>query len=174
MPRRNPCRLDIHLAFTYFVGPSRIVWSERGPAPPLPLMRVCEVYWSHALSLVCETALKWLVFFNKAPAIDWYVVRWGSKSKHDNKDTCWKKIMLNLQRAVKITLHWIEKIIGRIYLSNLGIDKHALPIFIPTSGDVRFSLWFLQLFHLRFANATRVLLSSCKGGVHLCTIPSTK
>ena len=43
MPRRNPCRLYIHLVFTYFVGPSSAVWSELGPASPFPPMRVLEV-----------------------------------------------------------------------------------------------------------------------------------
>ena len=42
---------------TYSVGPSSVVWSELGPAPPFPPMRVLEVYWSRALSLVCEVAL---------------------------------------------------------------------------------------------------------------------
>ena len=36
MPCRNPCRLNIHLAFTYSVGPSSVVWSKLGPAPPIP------------------------------------------------------------------------------------------------------------------------------------------
>ena len=58
MPCRNPCRLYIHLAFTYSIGPSSVVWSELGPAPPFPPMRVLEVQWSRALSLVCEVALK--------------------------------------------------------------------------------------------------------------------
>ena len=31
--------------------------SELGPAPPFPPMRVLEVQWSHALSLVREVAL---------------------------------------------------------------------------------------------------------------------
>ena len=30
----NPCKPYTHLAFTYSVGPSSIVWSELGPAPP--------------------------------------------------------------------------------------------------------------------------------------------
>ena len=58
MPCRNPGRLYIHFAFTYFVGPSSIVWSELGPAPSFPPMRVLEVKWSWDLSLVCEVALK--------------------------------------------------------------------------------------------------------------------
>ena len=40
---RNPCRLSIHLAFTYSVGPSSVLWSELGPAPHFPPMRVLEV-----------------------------------------------------------------------------------------------------------------------------------
>ena len=62
MPRRNPCRLYIHLAFTYYVGPSSVVWSKFGPAPPFPPMRVFEVYWSRALNLVCEMALSFCKF----------------------------------------------------------------------------------------------------------------
>ena len=57
VPRRNACRLYIHLTFTYSVGPSSIVWSERGLALPLPPMRVLEVWRSRALSLVCEVVL---------------------------------------------------------------------------------------------------------------------
>jgi hypothetical protein len=58
MPCKNPCKLYIHLAFTYSIGPSSIVWCKPGPAPPLAAMRVLEVYWSRAFSLVCEVALK--------------------------------------------------------------------------------------------------------------------
>jgi hypothetical protein len=58
MPCRNPCRLYIHLAFTYFVGASRVVWSELGPVAPFPPMRVLEVQWSRPLKLVCEVALR--------------------------------------------------------------------------------------------------------------------
>jgi hypothetical protein len=43
MPCKNPCRLYIHLAFTYSVGPLSVVWSELGLAPPFPPMRVLEV-----------------------------------------------------------------------------------------------------------------------------------
>ena len=52
-----PCRPYIHLAFTYSVGPSSVVWSELGLAPPFPPMRVLELYGSRALGLVCEVAL---------------------------------------------------------------------------------------------------------------------
>ena len=53
MPRRNPCRLYIHVAFTYSIGPSNIVWSELGDW--LRLFHQWE--WSRALNLVCEVAL---------------------------------------------------------------------------------------------------------------------
>ena len=49
----------IHLAFTYSVGPSSVVWSELGPAPPFPPMRELEVEWSWALNLVREATLRW-------------------------------------------------------------------------------------------------------------------
>jgi hypothetical protein len=54
---REPCKIYIHLAFTYSVGPSSVVWSELRPAAPFPPIRVIEVKWSRALSLVCEVAL---------------------------------------------------------------------------------------------------------------------
>ena len=57
MPCKNPCRLYIHRAFTYSVGPSSIVWRKLGPAPPFPPMRLLGVQWSRSLSLVCEVAL---------------------------------------------------------------------------------------------------------------------
>ena len=42
MPCKNPCRLHIHLAFTYFIGSSSVVWSELGLAVSFPSMRVLE------------------------------------------------------------------------------------------------------------------------------------
>ena len=52
-----PCRLHIHLAFTYSVPSSSAVWSELGPSPPFPPTRVLEVQWSRAFSLVCDVTL---------------------------------------------------------------------------------------------------------------------
>ena len=57
MPCRNPCRLYIHLAFTYSIGPSSVVGIELGPALPFPPMRVLEVQWSWVLGLVREVAI---------------------------------------------------------------------------------------------------------------------
>ena len=57
MPCRNPCKLYIHLAFTCSIGRSSVVWSL-GLAPPFPPIRaLLKVYWTRALSLVCEVAL---------------------------------------------------------------------------------------------------------------------
>ena len=53
LPCRNPSRLYNHL------GPSSVVSSsELGPTPPFPPMRMLDVLWSWALSLVCEVALR--------------------------------------------------------------------------------------------------------------------
>ena len=56
MPCRNPCRLHIHHAFTYSVGPSSIVWVNWD--------RLCLFHqwecWKcngHGLSVLCEVAL---------------------------------------------------------------------------------------------------------------------
>ena len=67
----NPCRLYIHLAFTYSIGPSSIVWSELGLAPPFPPMRVLEVYRSRALNLMYEVALSACYY-------------WGSRNFYDD------------------------------------------------------------------------------------------
>ena len=49
MPYKNPRRFYINIAFTYSVGPSSVVWSELGPTPPFPPMRVPQVQWSQPL-----------------------------------------------------------------------------------------------------------------------------
>ena len=62
MPCRNPCRLYTHLACAYSIGPSSVVWSSKlGPAPPFPPLRVLEVQWSRALSLVIHLAFTYSV-----------------------------------------------------------------------------------------------------------------
>jgi hypothetical protein len=58
MPCRNPCKLDFHLAFTYFVSPSSVMWSGLGPAQPSPPLRVLEIKWSRALRATSHTTLK--------------------------------------------------------------------------------------------------------------------
>jgi len=81
MPCRNPCRFYIHLVFTYSIGPSSVVWSsELGPAPPFPPMRVLDVEWSRALSLVCEVA----------PSTPWNHKRVAQHNTR--KMLCWHKL----------------------------------------------------------------------------------
>ena len=57
------CHVGVQVDFTSIlhshtpsVGPSSVVWSELGPVPPFPQMRVLEVWWSRALNLMCEVA----------------------------------------------------------------------------------------------------------------------
>jgi hypothetical protein len=57
MPCKNPHRIDIYLASTYSVGPSSVVQNKLAQAPPFPPMRMLEVKWTWALSLVREVAL---------------------------------------------------------------------------------------------------------------------
>ena len=78
---------------------------------------------------------------NRIPIFNWYVVQWGSKSKH-RKDTCLKEIELHLQLLVTIT-HSIMNTIGRTYVFSWGVDKcnhnhnHNQiprgPIFVPSN-----------------------------------------
>jgi hypothetical protein len=53
----NPCRLYIHLAFAYTRWSLKRRVKRTWTVPPFPPMRVLEVSWSRALSLVCEVAL---------------------------------------------------------------------------------------------------------------------
>ena len=144
MPCRNPCRFYIHLAFTYYIGPSSVEWSELGPAPSFPPMRVLEVYWSRALSLMCELALIFsnnaslesdsfyrlnlkvcgcyaITFLYQTPRFDWYVVRWGSKSKY-HEGICLKENGLHLQILIS-TLHPIVNTIERTYVFSWEINN---------------------------------------------------
>ena len=52
MPCGNPCRLYIHLAITYSIGPSSVVWSELGPAR-LFCQWECLNCTGHGLSVSC-------------------------------------------------------------------------------------------------------------------------
>ena len=55
MPCRNPCGLYIHLAYTYSVGPSSVVWSELGLALPFHQWE-CLKCNGHGLRVSC---VKW-------------------------------------------------------------------------------------------------------------------
>src|ERR1700738_1276569 len=99
LPCRNPCRLYIHLAFTYSIGPSSIlsVKGELVPPPPFPPMRVLlSALNNHGSSVLY---MKWPLllpdtrlvgtrltskvecgpilsdsYLNRTPRFDWYVV----------------------------------------------------------------------------------------------------
>ena len=81
MPHRNACGLYIHLAFTYSIGPSSVVWSEIRPTPPFPPMRVLEMQWSRP-SILC---VMWpLLLYTKGQpssrgllCIHYYHYSWG-------------------------------------------------------------------------------------------------
>ena len=80
------CHAGIHVDFTsilhslvYSVGPSNIVWSELGPAPPFPLMRVLEVEWSQALSLVCAVAVSY-----RYAGWGWEITSWSSRLQENH------------------------------------------------------------------------------------------
>ena len=49
-----PCRLYIHLAFTYSVSPSSVVWRELGPTPPFSTN---ESAWS--VMVTCSQSRVW-------------------------------------------------------------------------------------------------------------------
>jgi hypothetical protein len=66
MPCGSPCRLYIHRAFTYSVGPSSTEWSELGPASTFPPMRALLVQWSRAHNLKYEVALSYVLVVARA------------------------------------------------------------------------------------------------------------
>ena len=85
MPRRNLCRLYIHLAFTYSVGLSNEVWSEIGPAQPFPtnesawsimVTRSQSHVWSGSKTIIAFH-LHWNIwqystkYFQRIPHLDW-------------------------------------------------------------------------------------------------------
>ena len=61
------CHVGIHADSTTILHwhtplvPQGVVWSELGPAPPFSPMGVLEVWWSRALSLMCEVALNTII-----------------------------------------------------------------------------------------------------------------
>ena len=56
------------------------------------------------------------------------------------------------------TLLLITNTIGKTYICSLKINKHALPIIITKSREVRFSILFWHMFQRKFVDATHVLL----------------
>ena len=85
-------------------------------------------------------------------------LQWESKSKH-HKDTCSKEIGLRLQISIT-TLHSIVNKIGRTYVSDYQVNKHALQTTISKPREVQSSNWFLQMFRCKFPTVKQVPL--CK------------
>jgi hypothetical protein len=104
MPCKNPCRLYIHLAFTYSLGPSSVVWRELGPAPPFPPMRVLEGQWSRALSLMCEVALCGMV---SHVHWDYRIQVYLSSIQHKNFTSC--RFVVILSQMTSDKLDWAFK-----------------------------------------------------------------
>ena len=134
---RNPCGLYIHLAFSYFVGPSSVVWGESGPVPPFPPMRVLEVKWSQALSLGLDVALDLqnvMIFLrpicSRVESLSWKWELYGiSDLKHNGPNGRLKKLNLNpgsciegkLLHDTHIGLLWWTKLMN----SPKTIPKHV-------------------------------------------------
>ena len=83
----------------------------------------------------------WFLSLDWTHVFDWYVVQWGSKSKH-HEDTHLNEIGLCLQ-ILLTTLHSIVNTIGRTYVVNEEINKYVFWTIINKSGDVQFSILFL-------------------------------
>lgn len=66
---------------------------------------------------------------------DWCVIR--SRSKNNHKDACLKEVGLRFQ-CLLVTPHSIVIINGKTYVLNYDIKKHALPITIIKSKEVKF------------------------------------
>ena len=86
----------------------------------------------------------WFLFLIGPLYFDWYVVLWGSKSKH-HKDTCLKEIGLRLW-TWSIALHLTVKTIGRVMYSVEESTNYALSISITKSGgSPNFNLKFVDV-----------------------------
>ena len=106
--------------------------------------------YAESLSKVCRCYV--VTFLNWTSRFGWYVVRWGSKSKH-RKDTCLKESGLRLQILIT-TLHSIPNTVGRTSVSSSQSNRHALPIIITNAKVVHFLIRYLHMFHHKIANAT--------------------
>jgi hypothetical protein len=151
MPCRNPCTLYIHLAFTYSVGPSSLVWSELEPAPPFPPTRVLGMWWSHALNLMCEGALKAYIslersiFFLNWTHVQYWAVYPQIQKSFDEIGLCAQKI---------------DKILGSKLATQLGgpmwsIERKKMPLIWPLETCC-ISISFLKL------EMTILVIHKCK------------
>ena len=93
MPYRNPRRLYIHITSTYSVGPSSIVWTKLGPAPPFPPTGV--------LDFVVVTGTQ------SHP-------RSGPYRSNNLKTANWDWHLLNFQLQVFVTPQWESALEGQL------------------------------------------------------------
>ncbi len=94
--------------------------------------------------------------------IDWYLVRWGLKSKH-HKDTCLQDIGLHLQ-LLTTTLHSIVYTIGRTYVSSWPLVE------VKQIGTTLKHLWYAFVTKTRFS---WVSLASIFGQIRCKNEPTT-
>ena len=98
--------------------------------------------------------LKWLLCRNHTPIFGWYEVWGGSKNKL-HKDTCLKKDWntssnANNYSTINNEHHWEDLSCIQFKNQQTCTSKKT----IAKSGEIRFSIWFLHMFHRRFTNAT--------------------
>ena len=132
---RNPCRPYIHLTFTYSDGPSSVVWSsELGPAPPFPPMGVLEVYWSRALSLVCEVAPRahLLRYLNSLFPCD--CICWPHSKPHDHEMHCIKQTLSNDMIAFLSSAMWLN-------FPASSTSGKGLEIAVPAAANQKRPTW---------------------------------
>jgi hypothetical protein len=88
---------NIHLAFTYSIDPSSAMWSKLVRALPFPPMRVVEVQWSCALSLMCECGP------SSGSLRVWVQETWGPKHSPLNVCSFWIQYW---KIEFKLSLEW--------------------------------------------------------------------
>ena len=139
LPCGNPRGLYIHLAFTYSFGPSSVVWSELGLAPPsstnasawsVMVTGSQSPVWSGPQVAFCTKSLGAL-----------QVVNWLGSWQHSSEHHTWRMIqwMLTylLSHIVKyhtkycIECHMLFYVIVVTFLVKLQLNRFT-NIFIPT------------------------------------------
>jgi len=96
--------------------------------------------------------LEWLVFLIRHLYSVVLSFIEDQKNKH-HKDASLNEIEQHLQKLIT-TLHSIMNTTWKTNIFTKKMIKHALPITITKSGEVRFSIRVVQMFHCRDTNAT--------------------
>ena len=81
-----------------------------------------------------------MTFLNWTRLYNWYMVWWESKDKH-HKNTCLIEIKLCLQIQLTSSHSTMNKL-GRTYVTNKRINKHALLIITTNSRNDQFQIQF--------------------------------